>query len=86
MSYFSDTEEFDVYRCISKEFYDDIYSEIDIEYPSTPPDEKDIDNIISMYSWPERCTQSHKVSTGGRVCPAPKTQKWWKNIFKRKMK
>lgn len=86
MSYSTISEEYDVYKCISQEFYDDIYSEIDVDIdssdcPETIQNEKDIDNIISMYSWPERALPLTK--TLPRV-ETPKKKKWWVRIFKKK--
>ena len=88
--YYSDTvsEEYDVYKCISKEFYNDIYSEIDVDYPSpptpppTPPTQQneDIDNIINMYS-----VMLPKMSFPPAHKNLPKKKKWWVSIFKRKM-
>jgi hypothetical protein len=85
MSYFiSDTEEYDIYKCISKEFYNDIYSEIDVNYPTppTPPTQnEDIDNIISMYS---SVVMLPIMSFPNVHKNHPKKNKWWV-IFKRKM-
>lgn len=85
MSY--NSEEYDIYKCISKEFYNDIYSEInvDVSYPTlptpppTPPlQNEDIDNIISMYS--------SAIMLPRMSFPlVHQKKKWWQSIFKRKM-